>query len=182
MQMRRAGLAGLLLGLLLSGPLRAEEPGLVAEFHDAVAIGDTARVRQMLAQDPALADSAGEFGFRPIQLLDLYFDAEILDLLLSAGADINGSNDEGVTLLHIVTDPEAVPLLVAKGANLEARDARGWTPLIMQTTSQENGPDVVIALLKAGADREARGENGMTALDLAREGGSDELLRVLEGE
>nr|WP_178111632.1 hypothetical protein [Rhizobium skierniewicense] len=42
-----------------------------------------------------------------------------------------------------LADPDVVSLLVEKGANVEARDKRGWTPLMMQTNNQENGPDVV---------------------------------------
>lgn len=74
-------------------------------------------------------------------------ETETVRTMLANGADINAVNDEGVTILHSVTDPDAVSLLVGKGANVEARDKRGWTPLLMQTNNQENGPDVVAALV-----------------------------------
>lgn len=182
--MRRlmAGITGALLGIFSPHATQAQDRDIVAQFHDAVEIGDVATVRKMLSHDPALATSGGRFGFQPMQLQNLYFEEEILDLLLANGAEINSGNDDGVTLLHIIADPDAVPTLIAKGADLEARDIRGWTPLIMQVTSQENGPDVVIALLKAGADRQARAQNGQSALDLAVDGGADpELIGLLQG-
>ena len=107
------------------------EPVTVKTFHDAVQRGDIASVRSMLSSDPSLATSRDQWAFQPIHLMDLYFEREILDLLIANGADINAANDEGVTILHIVTEPDAVPLLVQAGANLEARDSKGWTPLIM---------------------------------------------------
>lgn len=100
-------------------------------------------------------------------------ETETVRTMLANGADINAVNDEGVTILHIVTDPDAVSLLVGKGANVEARDKRGWTPLLMQTNNQENGPDVVAALLAHGADPNAVGNDGETALSFARETGSE---------
>lgn len=167
-----------------AGPVSAGDAETVERFQDAVAVGDLMAVKEMLAADPRLAVQTGDFGFSAMQLQDVWFDPAILDLLLAEGADINSANDEGVTLLHLVTDPEAVPILVGKGADLEARDIRGWTPLIMQTSSQENGPAVVEALLKAGADPAAKGLAGETALSLAETGGGApalvELLRAAE--
>jgi uncharacterized protein len=88
-------------------------------------------------------------------------------------------NDKGITLLHIVADPDAIATLVGKGADLEARDERGWTPLIEQTTNQQNGSDVIAALLANGADPNSKGNNGESALSLARERGDAELMEML---
>lgn len=161
------------------GSAIAADGDAVRTFHDAVHAGEVETVRTMLATDPRLASSTDEYGFQPIHLLDMYPDEDVLDLLLANGADINAVNDEGVTILHIVTDPDAVPLLVGRGANIEARDKRGWTPLIMQANNQQNGPDVVAALLAHGADPNAEGHNGETALSFARETGDESFIDVL---
>lgn len=150
----------------------------VRAFHDAVHQGDVEQVRTLLSRRPALATSEDEYRFQPVHLMDMYFEPEILQLLLHHGADINARNDEGVTLLHILTDPDAVPLLVRHGADLEARDARGWTPLLMQAGEQQNGSDVVAALLACGADVNAIGNRGETALSMAQET-EDETLAAL---
>lgn len=166
------------LGFSISSAIAADGD-TVRTFHDAVHVGKVETVRTILATEPGLATSRDEYGFQPVHLLDMYPDEEVLDLLLANGADINAANDEGVTILHIVTDPDAVPLLVGRGANIEARDKRGWTPLIMQANNQQNGPDVVAALLAHGADPNAEGYNGETALSFARETGDGSFIKVL---
>ncbi|WHO24135.1 ankyrin repeat domain-containing protein [Agrobacterium tumefaciens] len=166
------------LGISISSAIAADGDA-VRTFHDAVQMGEVETVRTMLTTEPGLATSKDEYGFQPIHLLDMYPDEEVLNLLLANGADINAVNDERVTILHIVADPDAVPLLVGRGANIEARDERGWTPLIMQANNQQNGPDVVTALLAHGADPNAKKHNGETALSLARETGDATLIEVL---
>ncbi|MEH0295834.1 ankyrin repeat domain-containing protein [Agrobacterium sp. CCNWLW71] len=166
------------LGISISSAIAADGDA-VRTFHDAVHVGEVETVRTMLATEPGLAMSRDEYGFQPVHLLDMYPDEKVLDLLLANGADINAANDDGVTILHIVTDPDAVPLLVGRGANIEARDKRGWTPLIMQANNQQNGPDVVAALLAHGADPNAEGHNGETALSFARETGDGSFIEVL---
>lgn len=118
-----------------------------------------------------------EHKFQPIHLLDMECNAQILALLLANEADINARNDEGVTLLHIVTDPAAVDLLIRKGADIEAKDVCGWTPLIEQANNQDNGPDVVAALLAHGAKPNAKGSHGETALLFARETGDEDFIK-----
>lgn len=172
-------LALLALGLVAT-PVMASDEREIKAFHGAVQIGDTATVQKMLADNKQLATSADKYGFQPIHMLDMYPEEAILNLLLENGADINARNDDGVTILHIVTDPNAVPMLVKSGAMIEARDKNGWTPLIMQADNQENGPDVVEALLSEGADPNAKGENGVTALALAKETGNQSLIDILK--
>ena len=146
-------------------------------FHDSVRLGDIVTVRTMVTEEPLLATSVDEYRFQPVHLLDMYFEPEILDLLLAHGADINARNDEGVTLLHLVAEPGAVSVLVGKGADLEAVDVRGWTPLLMQANEQRN--DVVMQLLHVGADPNASGGSGETALSFAEISRNDELISML---
>jgi uncharacterized protein len=129
----------------------------------------------MISANPALASSADEYKFQLIHLLAVYYEKEILDLLLANGAHINARNDEVVTLLHIITDPDAILLLVG----IEARDKWGWTPLIMQATDRQNGTDVVAALLANGANPNAKGYNGESALSFARKRGDVGLMEIL---
>lgn len=151
----------------------------IKTFHNAVHVGDIETVRTMLAKDATLATSVDEYEFQPIHLLDMYFEEEILNLLLANGADINARNDDGITLLHIVTDPEAVAVIVNRGADIEARDASGRTPLIEQTNNQEDGIDVVVALLTMGANPNARDNDGETALSIARDTDNQDLIEAL---
>lgn len=167
------------LGIAAAPVAPAAEEGPSERFHHAVALGDTVAVRAMLAADPGLAMSKDRFAFEPVHKLDTYFSEEILDLLVAAGADINARNDEGITILHIVTEPDAVPVLIKRGSALEARDKWGRTPLLVHAYNGDNGPDVVEALLAAGADPHATGSEGETALSLAVASGDEDLIEVL---
>lgn len=51
--------------------------------------------------------------------------------------------------------------------------------MIKQATNQDNGPDVVAALLAHGANPNATGPDGETALYFARESGDDDFIKVL---
>ncbi|PDT16380.1 hypothetical protein CO670_13570 [Rhizobium sp. J15] len=167
-----------ILGLSFSSAAAANTD-VVKKFHDAVHAGDITTVRTMLAAEPSLATSVDEYRFQPIHLLDMYFERQILELLLATGADINARNDEGITILHIVTDPDAVNVLIGKGADIEARDNRGRTPLVAQLGNQQNGPDVVAALLESGANPDAKDDSGMTALAIARQTGDEDLVALI---
>ncbi|MBY3186663.1 ankyrin repeat domain-containing protein [Rhizobium laguerreae] len=166
------------LGLSFSSAT-ATNAEVAEKFHDAVQVGDVTTVRAMLAADPSLAISVDEYRFQPIHLLDMYFEREILELLLANGADINARNDEGISILHIITDPEAVNLLMEKGADIEARDNRGRTPLIVQMLNRQNGPDVIAALIENGADPNAKDDSGVTAFDIARQSGDADLIGLM---
>ncbi len=147
-------------------------------FHHAVQIGDFETVARMLQGQSSLAVSRDRFGFQPIHLLDVYFDARIFRLLLEHGAEVNARNDDGITLLHILADAEAVHIVVAAGAELEAVDMHGRTPLL-ELSSEEDRVDVIEALLAAGADIQACDKQGHTALALARRRDDRELIEVL---
>jgi ankyrin repeat protein len=74
--------------------------------------------------------------------------------LLDAGADANAKTSSGATALHQAAGAgslEAVQALLAKGAEVDARESM-WqqTPLVF--AASYNRPDVIRALLAAGAD------------------------------
>src|SRR5512135_255078 len=58
-----------------------------------------------------------------------------------------------------------VESLLAKGASVDAKDAFDRTPLMLSVVG--GYPDVVAALLQAGADVHARAKYGQTALQFA---------------
>ncbi|KAI9208464.1 acyl-CoA-binding domain-containing protein 1-like protein [Polychytrium aggregatum] len=73
--------------------------------------------------------------------------------MIENGAPIDGTDEQGMTLLHWASDREYQPLveyLIARGANVNAQDREGQTPLHLAATV-ENAP-IAQLLLDSGAD------------------------------
>jgi ankyrin repeat protein len=102
---------------------------------------------------------------------------EIIDALISHGADVNARNREGETPLHWAVkmpgrEHTAVVLeLINKGADVNAHDsgisgiAVGWTPLHKAVMNKAKA--TVQLLLEHGADVNARAADGQTPLAMA---------------
>jgi len=104
------------------------------------------------------------------------YRVEIAEILLAAGADPNAADDKGMTaLIECGWDADAALELIKAGANVNAKSKEGFTPMI-------NAPDagVVRVLLENGADPNVRGNDGLTALELARKYSEKKKIHVLE--
>ena len=78
-----------------------------------------------------------------------------------AEADVNATDDKGLTALHRSAergDVAAVEALAAAGANLDAKDKHGWTALLV--AASQGHAAAIEALLATGADIEAKIELG----------------------
>ena len=93
--------------------------------------------------------------------------ADVIEILIAAGADWNARTDRLETPLHYAATsrggPDVVLPLLAAGADVDATDDLGRTPLYWAAEHNEN-PAVIEALLAAGADVEARADRGWTPL------------------
>jgi uncharacterized protein len=86
--------------------------------------------------------------------------------LLQSGAEVNGTDRRGFTVLRRAVQTnhvEVVRVLLEAGADVEKPDDEdGLTPLM--EAANFNHPDVARVLLEHGADVNARSGNGATAL------------------
>lgn len=93
---------------------------------------------------------------------------EMLQALISVGADVNSRNESKETVLMMLgaeATPDMVWDLIHAGAKLESKDDEGDTPLIEAATVNNLG--VLQTLLQAGAKVNAKNDEGQTALMLA---------------
>ncbi|KAJ3496979.1 hypothetical protein NLG97_g2256 [Lecanicillium saksenae] len=106
----------------------------------------------------------------------------IVQLLINMGANINGVDHIGQTLLHLAAergDETFAQQLLERGANIEAKSSAGWTPLYAATSYR--AVVTVRLLLANGADLEAVTVDGETALhEAARRGHGPILLLLLD--
>lgn len=71
------------------------------------------------------------FGDNPLHVVCCWGDCEAIEILISAGADINAKGESGFTPLHCAAEqnqPDAVKLLIQLGAKI-AQDDGGETAL-----------------------------------------------------
>ncbi len=75
---------------------------------------------------------------------------------------------------------DVVKLLLDAGAKVNAADVRGMTPLMLAVASEHQDAGVVRLLLKAGADPNARSRAGESPLDWARKYGDGGVMVALQ--
>jgi ankyrin repeat protein len=110
---------------------------------------------------------------------------EIVQFLISRGADVNAKNNAGNTPLHwVVTtsrdakNVEVIKLLISAGANVNVKNDNlgGKTPLHM--AAENSNTEVVKLLISAGADVNAESRTG-TPLHRAADDGNIEVAKIL---
>ncbi len=95
---------------------------------------------------------------------------EIVELLISNGADVNAKRSDGAIPLHYAVyydRMENVEILLSKGADLNAKDGdqKGATPL--HEAAWRSREEIVDLLISKGADVNDKDNEGQTPLDLA---------------
>lgn len=109
-------------------------------------------------------------------------DVPTLQRLLDGGADPNGRGRVGHPPLNRAAqlgDVDAVRALLDAGANPDGRGFWEQTPLFYAATADGDASDVVLALLRAGADLAARDRSAETALICAERVAHPNVTRVL---
>jgi len=99
----------------------------------------------------------------------LHGGSRTLLALLDAGLDPHLRDGRGRSLLHhlrALDHTEVLPRLLAAGLPIDTPDATGRTPLSV-AVGDVGSPDLVRALLSAGADPNAEDDNGMSPMELA---------------
>lgn len=153
-------------------------------------VADDPAVRERLA--PLTAPAAPAVGRRPRRTIAATLheaaasgDLPALEARLAAGDDPNATTGpQDARPLHVAATPEVIARLIAAGADPAGRDRDGQTPLhgaiaLADHLTREALLVRVEALLTAGAPVDARDAQGSTALELAIDSGSPELVARL---
>lgn len=177
------------------------------QIIEAVKQGDVARVNQLLASDPALADARNENGVSAVLLATYYGRNEIAQVFLSRGARldifeaaavgqaerveailerepelVNAFADDGFTPLGLASffcHTEVVRLLINRWAdvNIASKNTQRVAPLHSAVSRRQT--IIAEALLAAGAQVNARQQENVTPLHQAAHNGQEEMVRLL---
>ena len=127
---------------------------------------------------PALTPMLGEIMAGPLcirqQRSTNILRWRVIEVLLSAAADLNARDDDGSAPLHEAAqhnaNPAVVSVLLKAGADPNTRTDTGWTPLHEIAALPSADPalaEIIRALLAAGAGLDARTDEGSSPLHLA---------------
>jgi len=123
------------------------------DVFEAAAVGRTERLRELLDEDPSLANAWAEDGFQPLGLASFFGHVEAARLLVERGAEVNSAsrNDFEVMPLHSAAATgdsevryELAKLLLEHGADPNARQQDEFTPLM---AADQHADDRLRALL-----------------------------------
>lgn len=164
--------------------LLAAHPTLT--FFEAAAVGDAARLRELLGGDPLAVKAQSVDGWTALHMAGFFGRAGAVDALLAAGADVRArsTNSHANTPLHAAAanggNVRIITALLAHGADVNALEPAGYTPLHLVA---ERGDLALVELLLAhGADAGARTREGRTPLQIAEAKGHAAVARRLRGE
>jgi ankyrin repeat protein len=149
------------------------------DIFEAAALGDAARVRSLLRDQPDLVRTYSPDGFTPLHLASFFSQPAAVEELLNNGADpdavaTNGSKLAVINSAAASNNAEVVKMLLRGGANPDAQQHGGFTAL--HAGAQHNNAEMIQALLASGADASLRTDDGKTAADMAG-AGVEELFR-----
>jgi ankyrin repeat protein len=108
-------------------------------------------------------------------------NAEIIKMLVAAGAPVDAPDPHGYTPLHyacMTDDVEIFKILTAAGADVNGKDPDGETPLY-RACLVDCDVEIIEVLIAAGAQVNATDVNGQTPLHYACDGGDTANVRVL---
>lgn len=159
----------------------ASAPAIASELTDALKARDVAQVHSLLATGADVNEKVrGEY---PLNIAAVFGPAELVTVLLDAGADIERPDRNGLRPLHnavLSGHKDIVALLLKRGAAVNSRDNQGRTPLLGFAASAGSNLGIAQILLAAGADPEIEETlDQLRAIDFAAINGEVELAKLL---
>ena len=149
-------------------------------IHDACENGHLARVRQILEQNPKQINSSNAFSDKPLHKAVWGMHIDIVKYLLDHGADIECTDQEGLTPLHKAVAKksyEITQLLLQKGANPSVPSFNDVTPIF--TAASHGAANIVALLITAGANINAPSKYLDTPLHIAAKKGYKDICLML---
>ena len=146
-------------------------------LHFAAAMGRKETCAYILEIAPNAYAEKDEQGNLPLHMACRGGHVGVVELLMDAGANPNQANNSGVCPLHHVDEPKMVEVLCKAGADPNANAKEGGSPLHFAVA--DGYTNVIIELIKQGANVEITDSRGLTPIILAAASGDGECVATL---
>jgi ankyrin repeat protein len=182
------GLMAAAIGLGAVG-ISASRPPEIPKVFKALSVGDGSAVRAALESDKAVVEATDIEGNTPLHIAAASGWADIVGVLLDAGADPTARNRAGWTPLFAALEAPpwgqgaVVHTLLAKGAAPDVELPDGQTVLHVAANTPTTDPNVVPLLVRDKALVRRADHAGRTPLQLARASNlraTEQVLRWLQ--
>jgi len=163
--------------------------GADVDIYDAAKVCKVERVEALLKANPGLLSSKDhKYGRTPLHWAALYGNKDVVELLLAKGANVNATDNDRMTPLHLVAKNdqketaklmlETATLLLASNADVNAVDFPfGDTPLHKAAGGRHE--EMVELLLANKADINSQNGSGWTPLHIAASEGHKDVAELL---
>lgn len=145
-----------------------------------IKINNYTMVKYIIEMEPSLTNTTNKDGITPLDIASYNNFEDIVELLISNGADLNLQDNNGYSpLLYAIENYsyETVELLVNNGANLNSKTVNRITPLMkIAYLGQDSLFDL---LIKYKIDIDAVDKNGLSALTYACAKGNEKITEKL---
>lgn len=150
------------------------------DLHNAIQKGDVARVKTLISNNKELIHMKSDKGLTPLHLAVQNGKLEIVEFLISQGADINAKDSEGNTPLITALafrKTDTAKFLISKGADVRIRNAQDEPPVILALMHGQS--ELVEPILDSGQDVNERFRGNFTILLMAAFTGNKEVVKLL---
>lgn len=150
------------------------------ELREAAKKGDLSKVNTILGETPALVNAKDKSGVTPLKDAAKYGHKDVVEHLLTKGANVNVKDGEGVTPLCSAAAngrTEVAQLLIAKGADVNAQSNTGLSALHYAAVNGHK--DVAEILITSGADVNHKDRNAVSILHMAAYRGHKDISILL---
>ena len=140
------------------------------------------RLRKAGADPESKMLMLGTFSASPLLIATFDGDANAARAALDSGAKVDSPDDDGITALEwaaIGNQTGVAKILIEHGANVNHVDTKGMTALLYAASIDFGDAAMIQLLLKSGASPTARSKEGLTASEIARKYGHQQVLKSL---
>ncbi len=141
-------------------------------IFEAAAVGDAARVHELLLLEAGFVDLWSPDGFTALHLASFFGHAAVAAELLNRGADVGAvaRNPLGVQAIHSAAagnHTDVVRVLLEHGADPNSRQEGGFAPI--HAAAQNENKELYELLVSRGADESAITDDGRTVADFRQQ-------------